>query len=515
MSRTHTFSSRPWRHTGKFSRKKEDTVNTDEDIVSADKDMVNADKEEATKDRDSQDSADIIKDIVENVINSVVEREDNAMEEFKQKRCFKIFDQVVKRRKIKKLVSFRTMRMKSLNHIMLDIIIVRMNILSINQKIKEIEEKIKRKIEPKKKEIAVVETDTRDKELKKAIATVKPNQRIEEPMEDSMPMLPEQNIVLPEQNIVLPEQNINEENYEIDDANEAQINYYDLAPTDYPWREIKKDLGNSNSSDSDDVPDLYPDSPPSLTSNDGFDSDDSEEVKIIRHIPSQSRTSSQSRIGSHGSYGEEILNSEANQDNDDDDVEIQTRNPTPTPEITINGRRYAQRTLMSRSRSGESAMFCVERRAMDPSPNEDRTNNDENDENGTNYDEDEDHINSDSEEDVAREYTHAERMQQDSSFRDWERRRRRSRASSRASSSESETGREDRIRHRSQFNPNLRTIHCPDVGGVEILNEFTRKMIEMEEIAGNSDESTGRSHGCRGTSCHCSSSERDGSDDMV
>ena len=492
MSRTHTFSSRPWRHTGKFSRKKEDMVNTDEDIVNADKDMVNADKEEATKDRDSQDreetvkgvSEDIIKDIVENVVNGVVEREDNIMEEFEQKRCFKIFDQIVKRRKIKKLVSFRTMRMKSLNHILLDIIIVRMNILSMNQKIKEIEEKIKRKIEPKKKEIAVVETDTRDKEPKKAIAMVKPNQRIEEPMEDSIP--------------VLPEHNINEENYEIDNANEAQINYHDLAPTAYPWREIKKDLGkdSSNSSDSDDVPDLYPDSPPSLTSNDRFDSDDSDEVKIIRHIPSQS-------------YGEEVLNSEANQDNDDD-VEIQTRNPTPTPEIMINGRRYAQRTIMSRSRSGESAMFRVERRAMDPSPNEDRTNNDEN-ENRTNNDEDEDHVNNDSEEEVIREYTYADRMQQDSNFRDWERRRRRSRASS----SESETGREDRIRHRSQFNPNLRTIRCPEVGGVEILNEFTRKMIEMEELAGSSDESTGRSHGCRGTSCHCSSSERDGSDDMV
>ena len=144
-------------------------------------------------------------------------------------------------------------------------------------------------------------------------------------------------------------------------------------------------------------------------------------------------------------------------------------------------------------------MFRVERRAMDPSPNEDRTNNDG----------DEDHVNNDSEEEVIREYTYADRMQQDSNFRDWERRRRRSRASS----TESEAGREERIRHRSQFNPNLRTIRCPDVGGVEILNEFTRKMIELEEIAGNSDES--RSSGCRGKSCHCSSSERDGSDDMA
>ena len=126
------------------------------------------------------------------------------------------------------------------------------------------------------------------------------------------------------------------------------------------------------------------------------------------------------------------MHSEANQNNDDgnlneDDNGIQMRDPTPTPEITINGRRYAQRTLMSRSRSGESAMFRVERRAMDPSPEEDRTNNvswilDSSPE--------EDRTNNDSEEDVVRKNTHADRMQQDPNFRDWERRRRRSRASS-------------------------------------------------------------------------------------
>ena len=134
-------------------------------------------------------------------------------------------------------MSFRSLKMareKSLNLMLLDLIIVRLNILNINQKIKEIEEMIRKKIEPRKKEIAVVETDTKDKEPRKAIAVVKPNQRIEEHMEDSMP-------VLSEQSIALPEQNINEENYEIDDANEAQINYHDLAPTEYPWREIKED----------------------------------------------------------------------------------------------------------------------------------------------------------------------------------------------------------------------------------------------------------------------------------
>ena len=163
MSRTHAFSSRPWRHTGKFSRKKEDIekedmvntdedmVNTDEDIVNADKDMVNADKEEVTKDAAREETAkgeseDAIRDIVEKVVSGVVEKENNIIEDSGQHRCFKIFNQVVKRRRLKKLVSFRTMRMareKSVNHILLDIIIVRMNILSINQKIKEIEEKIK------------------------------------------------------------------------------------------------------------------------------------------------------------------------------------------------------------------------------------------------------------------------------------------------------------------------------------------------------------------------------------
>ena len=157
---------------------------------------------------------------------------------------------------------------------------------------------------------------------------------------------------------------------------------------------------------------------------------------------------------------------------------------------------------MTRSRSGESAMYRVERRAMDPSPEADRADN-------VSYCPPEEDCN-DSEEDSVIEQDHADR------FRDWERRGRRSNPSdNRSNSSESEAEKEDRIRHRSQFNPNLRTIRCPEVGGVEILNEFTRKMIEMEELAGSSDESTGRSHGCRGTSCHCSSSERDGSDDMV
>ena len=80
---------------------------------------------------------------------------------------------------------------------------------------------------------------------------------------------------------MLPERSIIEEmNNENDKANEAQINYHDLAPTTYPWREIKKDLGkdSSNSSDSD-VPDLYADSLPSLTSNDELDSDDDDEVR--------------------------------------------------------------------------------------------------------------------------------------------------------------------------------------------------------------------------------------------
>ena len=164
------------------------------------------------------------------------------------------------------------------------------------------------------------------------------------------------------------------------------------------------------------------------------------------------------------------MNSEANQD-DDDDIETQTRTPTPAPIITINGRQYAQRTLMARSRSGESAMYRVERRAMDPSPEADRTDN-------VSWLLDsppEEDRNNESEEGSVREQTHADR------FRDWERRGRRNRSSS----SESEAEKEDRIRHRSRFNPNLRTVRIPDVGGVEELNEFTRQMFAMEEVAEN------------------------------
>ena len=495
MSRTNTFSRRPWRHTGKFNRKKEDMVNTDEDMVNADKDMVNTDKEKILHDRDSRDreqtvrseSEDAIRDIVDEVVSGVVEKENNIIEDSGQQRCYKIFNQVVKRRRLKNLISLRSLKMareKSLNLMLFYLIIVRLNILNINQKIKEIEEMIRKKIEPRKKEIAVVETDTEDKKPKKTVAVVKPNQRIEEHMEDSMP--------------VLPEQNDNEENYEIDDANEAQINYHDLAPTEYPWREIKEDFGKSSDSD-DTVPDLYPDSPPSLTSNDRSDSEDSEEVQIIRHI----------RSSSHGSNNEEILNSEANQD-DDDDIETQTRNPTPAPIIMINGRQYAQRTLMARSRSGESAMYRVERRAMDPSPEADRVDPSPEADRTDNVSwlldsPPEEDCNNDSEEGSVIEQAHADR------FRDWERRGRRNRYSS----SESEAEKEDRIRHRSRFNPNLQTIRIPDVGGVEELNEFTRQMFAMEEVAGNSDELTDKSHRCRGKSCHCSSSERDQSDDMA
>ena len=80
MSRTHTFSSRPWRHTGKFSRKKEDMVNTDEDIVNADKDMVNADKEEATKDRDSQDREETVKGVSEDIIKDIIKAVTSAVD---------------------------------------------------------------------------------------------------------------------------------------------------------------------------------------------------------------------------------------------------------------------------------------------------------------------------------------------------------------------------------------------------------------------------------------------------
>ena len=147
-------------------------------------------------------------------------------------------------------------------------------------------------------------------------------------------------------------------------------------------------------------------------------------------------------------------------------------------------------------------MFPVERREMDSSP-------DENEENHTNHNAFDDLI--DSEEDEVREGDNSHivdeyRMRRDPNYREWERRRRRSRASS----SESDT---DRIRHRSQYNPMLRAIRCPEVE-VEELNSYTRQMIRMGELGDNSDD-TERTSGCRGMSCHCSSSERDQSDDMA
>ena len=86
-------------------------------------------------------------------------------------------------------------------------------------------------------------------------------------------------------------------------------------------------------------------------------------------------------------------------------------------------------------------------------------------------------------------------MRRANNYRDWERRRQRSRASS----SDSEDL--DRIRHRSQYNPRLRTIRCPEV---EELNFCTRQMRRM------CDRTNGRQ------SCHCSSSsDCDRSDDVA
>ena len=140
-------------------------------------------------------------------------------------------------------------------------------------------------------------------------------------------------------------------------------------------------------------------------------------------------------------------------------------------------------------------MMRVQRREIDSSPNEDEENGEtpslrihrfftpptpaeENAfDNRTDSDEDESHP-----------------MRRDPNYRDWERRRRRSRASS------SDSDELDRIRHRSQYNPMIRTIRCPEV---EELNFCTRQMMRMGE----------RTNGCK--SCHCSSSDCDQSDDVI
>ena len=149
-------------------------------------------------------------------------------------------------------------------------------------------------------------------------------------------------------------------------------------------------------------------------------------------------------------------------------------------------------------------MMRVQRREIDSSPNEDEENGETPSlrihrfftpptpaeeiafDNRTDSDEDESHP-----------------MRRDPNYRDWERRRRRSRASS------SDSDELDRIRHRSQYNPMLRTIRCPEV---EELNFYTRQMMRVGEMA-NSDNSE-RTSGCKG-SCHCSSSDCDRSDDAI
>ena len=131
-----------------------------------------------------------------------------------------------------------------------------------------------------------------------------------------------------------------------------------------------------------------------------------------------------------------------------------------------------------------SMMMRVQRREIDSSPNEDGENDETHRthrfftpptpteeiafDNRTDSDEDESH-----------------HMRRDPNYRDWERRRRRMRASS------SDSDDLDRIRHRSQYNPMLQTIRCPEV---EELNFCTGQMGRMDD----------RTNGCR--SCHCSSS---------
>ena len=146
-----------------------------------------------------------------------------------------------------------------------------------------------------------------------------------------------------------------------DDRNEsAQINCYDLAPRRYPWEEVRADIGPLapwETESPEPVPNLYPETPPELTSNDDGDTSDDEDVQIIP----QSETP---------------LSRTADEENEDNEVQI-LAGPIPAPgDIFINGRRYTPGTVMSRVNA--STMRRAQRKESDSSPGENYTeaNND-------------------------------------------------------------------------------------------------------------------------------------------
>ena len=428
-------------------------------------------------------SEDMIRNIIGNILKDVVKEGDSTVcsptemqntehnlpidTEHRPKRCFKVLEGIIARKKPRKFLTIRTRRnSRSINHMMLDMIMIRMQLLNINLTIRNLRDKLK------------IKQGSAKNDAKKPMIAVKGSVRIRKPKQDSI-----------EVPVLSRTKTTEETNQEIDDSNEAQINIYDLAPEVYPWSEITKDLGSP------DMPNLVPD----LTSNDeSSEISEKEEVEIIT-IDGESEENERNPDNDDGD------NDDRDSEKDDSDEVQILRGPTPTPEVVINGRRYAQRTIMTEVRG--SMMMRVQRREIDSSPNEDGENwilDSSSNEDGEN---DEIHRThrfftppNPAEEIAFDNHTDSDEdgenwMRRATNYRDWERRRQRSRASS------SDSDDLDRIRHRSQYNPRLRTIRCPEV---EELNFCTRQMRRM------CDRTNGRQ------SCHCSSSsDCDRSDDVA
>ena len=121
-------------------------------------------------------SKDVIRNVIESILNEVVKERDATVDEdclqeslptdtqnteHTQKRCFKMLEGIIARRKPRKFITISTRRnTKNINHMMLDMIIVRMQLLDINMKIQKLRDKLKvkqgsMKIDEKKPIIAV------------------------------------------------------------------------------------------------------------------------------------------------------------------------------------------------------------------------------------------------------------------------------------------------------------------------------------------------------------------------
>ena len=152
------------------------TVEKDDRIHSMEKD-----------DEDVVKSENVIKSIIGDVIKGDVKESDYTVREYRPRRCFKIMEDVVARKKPRKFITFRTMRNardKSINHIMLDMIVIRMKLLNINLMIRGLQDKIKTKNE-----------SVKDDAKKPVVAMIKGNIRVKEPEQDNVEIVRELSLI--------------------------------------------------------------------------------------------------------------------------------------------------------------------------------------------------------------------------------------------------------------------------------------------------------------------------------